>query len=98
MRTIIYGDVTDETLDEADLLGGITPTSYVTNDDWTPPLSVLPVDVHPIDRKLGELGRAARNYNLAMNADAAIIVAGCDRDAAQMLRVARQYGLVVYEA
>lgn len=92
MRTIISGPVTDEDLDMAELLGGITPSSFVTNGTWTPPLSVHPVDVYPLCPKLSILAEDARDYTLCQNADAAIIA----NDNPHLLRVAEQYGLVVY--
>lgn len=96
MRTIISGPVTDDVLFSADLIGGITPTSYVTNGLWKAP--TLPpggyVDIQPIESKLGqELGEPARDYSLCQSADAAIIVGGNPH----LARVARQYGLLVYE-
>ena len=96
MRTIISGPVDDDVLSSADLIGGITPTSYVTNGLWKTP--GLPpngwVDIHPIDSKLGRaLGEPARDYTLCQHADAAIIVGGNEH----LASVARQYGLTVYE-
>lgn len=96
MRTIISGPVTDDTLVSADLIAGITPSSYVTNGLWKTP--GLPphgwVDTWPIESKLGPgLGETARDYTLCQNADAAIIVGGNEH----LAQVARQYGLLVYE-
>ena len=93
MRTIISGPVTDQDLDSADLIAGISPTSFVTNGLWEPPFSVLPVKVHPIEKKLGQFGEDARDYTLCQNADA-LIVAG---DNPHLVRVARTYGLPVFE-
>lgn len=94
MRTIISGLVNDDDIDSADLIGGIVPTSYVTNGESSPPLTVLPETVYPIEPRLGILGEAARDYTLCQNADA-LIVAGNNP---HLVRVARQYGLPVFEA
>jgi hypothetical protein len=94
MRTIISGPVDDRTLDSADLIGGITPTSFVTNGRWDPPFSVLPEKVFPVETKLGMLGEPARDYTLCQNADALILA----DDNPHLLQVARTYGLLVFEA
>lgn len=94
MRTIISGPVDDQTLDSADLIGGITPTSFVTNGLWEPPFSVLPEKVYPIEPKLGRLGEDARDYTLCQNADALIVAGENDH----LVRVAQLYGLLVFEA
>jgi len=94
MRTIISGAIDDQALDQADLIGGITPTCFVTNGLWEPPFSVLPEKVYPVEIKLGRLGETARNYTLCQNADALILA----DDNPHLLRVAQQYGLVVFEA
>lgn len=95
MRTIISGPVTADTLDLADLIAGITPTSYVTNGLW--PTPTLPpggyVDTQPLEAKLGSMAETQRNYSLCQHADAAIIVGGNEH----LASVARQYGLLVYE-
>lgn len=94
MRTIISGPVTDDDIDSADLIAGITPTSYVTNGESSPPLTVLPEKVFPIDKKLSVFGEDARDYTLCQNADA-LIVSGYNP---HLVQVARRYGLPVYQA
>lgn len=93
MRTIIAGRVTADTLTAAEMFEGIEPTSYVTNGLSTPPASDLPTQAHPICRALGVLGKDARDYTLAQNADA-LVLRGEDE---HLVRVARQYGLKVYQ-
>lgn len=91
MRTIIHGRVTPDTLANADLIAGITPTSMVTmgaKPDLDLPLTVFP----PCD-KLGEMAVPARDYTLVQNADAAIVVGRNPH----LVQVARQYGLPVYQ-
>ena len=49
MRVIISGPVTQDHLDDADLLADIAPTSFVTNGLSAPPAnSGLPTEVYPI--------------------------------------------------
>lgn len=73
---------------------GVVPTSFVVNERNAPPAEAgLQVWCHPIDKKLGAFGEEARNYTLVQNADALI----CTDRNDHLLRVARQYGLVIYE-
>lgn len=95
MKTVISGPVTADVIDRASLLMGIVPTSFVTNGRTTAPLELgLDTEVHPVCKMLGEdLAVIARDWTLANNADAAIIVGGNDH----LADCLRKYGLPVYE-
>lgn len=94
MRTILYGPVTQRHLDDADLLAGITPTSYVTNGTTVPPASNLPVDVRPIcDKQPEETRRIANYYGLVLYSDALICVGACP----ELVTIAKRYALTVYD-
>lgn len=95
MRTIISGPVTQEHLDDADLLADIVPTSFVTNGLSHPPKnSGLPTEVIPICMKQPEYSRVqARDYSLVQAADALI----CVGDNPHLVELARSYDLPVYE-
>lgn len=94
MRTIIHGAVTANHLADADLMAGITPTSYVTNGLSNPPDKSLPTEVYPICLMQPEESRErARNYTLVQNADALICVGENDH----LVSLARNYDLAVYE-
>jgi len=93
MRVILWGKVDQRHLDDADLLAGITPTSYVTNGQWMG-WSDLPVDVFPICDKQPETTRErANHYTLVHNADALICVGKNDH----LVELAKRYELPVYE-
>ena len=94
MKTIISGRVTQQHLDDADLLVGIVPTSYITNGKSTPPASKLFTDVMPICPKLPEAGERQRNHTMCLQADA-LIVAGPNE---HLVKCARMLNLLVYEA
>lgn len=94
MRVIIWGKVTQRHLDDADLMVGITPTSYVTNGTTVPPASNLPVTVFPICDKQPETTRErANHYTLVHNADALICVGKNEH----LVELAKRYELPVYE-
>lgn len=94
MRTIISGPVTADHLADAELLAGITPTSFVTNGLSTPPASNLPVDVMPICQLQPDYSRErARNYSLVQAADALV----CAGENDHLVSLARNYGLLVHE-
>ena len=95
MRTIISGPVTQEHLDDADLLADIVPTSFVTNGLSTPPAHTgLTTEVLPICMKQPEHSRVqARDYSLVQNADALI----CVGENEHLVELARSYDLPVYE-
>jgi len=94
MRTIISGPVTEAHLADAELLAGITPTSFVTNGLSSPPVSKLPTEVYPLCPMQPEESRVrARNYTLTQNADALVCVGGDDH----LVALARRYDLPVYE-
>lgn len=95
MRVIIHGPVTADHLADAELMAGITPTSFVTNGQSHPPRgSRLPVDVYPIcPMQPVETRERARNYSLVQNADALICVGENDH----LVLRARDYGLLIYE-
>ena len=95
MRVIISGPVTADHLADAELLVGITPTSYVTNGLTDPPRgNRLPVETYPVCPMQPEETRVrARNFTLAQNADALICVGENDH----LVSLARTYDLLVSE-
>ena len=95
MRVIISGPVTANHLADAELLAGITPTSYVTNGLTDPPRgNRLPVETHPVcPMQPVETRVRARNFTLAQNADALI----CADYNPGLVSLARDYDLLVYE-
>lgn len=95
MRVIIHGPVTADHLADAELLAGITPTSYVTNGLHEPPRgNRLPVEVYPICMKQPEESRVrARHFTLVQNADALV----CVGENEHLVSLANRYGLLVYE-
>lgn len=95
MRVIIHGRVTAEHLADAELLAGITPTSFVTNGLEKPPAgSRLPVEVFAIcPMQPVETRVRAREYTLVQNADALI----CADDNPGLVALAHTYDLLVYE-
>ncbi len=95
MRTIISGPVTQQHLDDAELMAGITPTSYVTDGLSHPPRgSSLSVEVHPIcPMQPKETRERAREYTLVQNADALI----CADHKPGLVSLAHHYDLLVYE-
>ena len=95
MRTIIFGPVTAQDIEDADLLAGIVPTCYVTNGLSIPPAmpKALFTEVNFICPMLPELGERQRNYTMVLRADALI----CSGSNEHLLKVARQYGLLIHE-
>lgn len=94
MRTIIHGPVTQDHLDDADLLADITPTSFVTNGLSTSPACGLYTEVWPIcPMQPKETSTLARDYTLVQNADALI----CVGHNPHLVDLARSYALAVYE-
>ena len=95
MRVIIHGPVTVEHLADAELLAGITPTSFVTNGLSHPPRgSNLPVEVMaPCMKQPAETRIRAREYSMVQAADALI---GADSNPG-LVSLARDYDLLVYE-
>ena len=95
MRVILSGPVTADHLADAELMAGITPTSFVTNGLSHPPRgNRLPVAVMPICMMQPVETRVqARNYSLVQNADALICVGENDH----LVLRARDYGLLIYE-
>lgn len=95
MRVILSGPVTADHLADAELLAGITPTSYVTNGLTDPPRgNRLPVETYPVcPMQPVETRVRARNFTLAQNADALICVGENDH----LVSLARKYDLLVYE-
>lgn len=75
MRTLIYGHVTQDDLDEAELIYGITPTGYIANDWSTHPTSKLETDVLvQCPMVPGETGLLQLHRRLVLRAEAAILV------------------------
>ena len=94
MRVIISGPVTQDHLDDADLLADIAPTSFVTNGLSTPPACGLSTEVLPIcPMQPKDTSIIARDYSLVQNADALVCVGGNPH----LVDLALNYGLVVYE-
>ena len=95
MRVILSGPVTADHLADAELMAGITPTSFVTNGLSHPPRgSRLPVEVMPICMmQPKETRERAREYTLVQNADALI----CADYNPGLVSLARHYDLLVYE-
>lgn len=95
MRVIIHGPVTADHLADAELMAGITPTSFVTNGLSHPPRgSNLPVEVMPICMKQpAETRIRAREYSMVQAADALI----CADYNPGLVLLARNYDLLVYE-
>lgn len=94
MRVIISGPVTQDHLDDADLLADIAPTSFVTNGLSTPPACGLETEVWPVCMMQPEATRIiARDYTLCQNADALV----CVGDNPHLVDLARSYDLPVYE-
>jgi len=100
MRVIISGPVEYEDIQDAEVLAGIVTTQLVSNGvEHLPELELFmdlkPPLVFPLDPKiLGIFGELSRNYTLVQNADA-VIVKGKNK---HLLKVARRYNLLVYEA
>ena len=95
MRTIISGPVTPEDLTMAGLFVGIMPSALVSNGAPSPSADIgLPVTCYPVDKALGILGEAARDYTLVQNADALVVAGQNDH----LVKIARQYGLLVHQA
>jgi hypothetical protein len=95
MRVILHGPVTADHLADAELMAGITPTSFVTNGLSHPPRgSRLPVEVMPICMKQpAETRIRAREYSMVQAADALI----CADYNPGLVLLARNYDLLVYE-
>lgn len=94
MRTIIYGQVTEEHLADAELFAGITPTSYITNGKHTPPAGNLETEViPPCPMVPGEAGEKQNHWRLALSADALVLA----EDDEHMRSVAERCELLIYE-
>lgn len=95
MRVIIHGPVTAEHLTDAELMAGITPTSFVTNGLSHPPRgSNLPVEVmEPCMKQPAETRIRAREYSMVQAADALV----CADYNPGLVSLARDYALLVHE-
>jgi hypothetical protein len=96
MKTILWGKVDQRHLDDADLIAGITPTSYITNGNAgrLPPASNVPVEVRPVCPMQPEESRLIANYyGLVLYADALICVGHCP----DLVAIAKRYALTIYE-
>ena len=95
MLVLLSGPVTADHLADAELMVGITPTSFVTNGLSEPPRgNRLPVEVMPICMMQPVETRVqARNYSMVQNADALI----CVGENVHLVSLARNYDLLVYE-
>ena len=95
MRVILHGPVTADHLADAELMAGITPTSYVTNGLSSPPRgNRLSVEImEPCMKQPAETRIRAREYSMVQNADALI----CVGENVHLVSLARNYDLLVYE-
>ena len=96
MKTVISGRVTRAILEDADLLAGITPSSFIHNgySHHRAP-SDIPTDVEPPCPMLpGETGDKQRNWTMCLHADAVIVADGDEH----LVGVAQRLNLPVYEA
>lgn len=94
MRTLLYGKVTQAHLDDAELLMGITPTSYVTNGKTVPPASNLTAEVIPVCPMVGgEAGILQQHWRLCLHVDAAILVGAPEH----LMHCVKTYDLPHYE-
>ena len=94
MRVIISGPVTQAHIEDADLMAGIVPTSYVTNGLSAPPTTNMLVATYPLCQMQPDYSRElARNYTLVHNADALI----CVGENNHLVELAKRGGLAVYE-
>ena len=95
MRVILSGPVTANHLADAELMVGITSTSFVTNGLSHPPRgSTLPVNVMALCMKQpAETRVRAREYSMVQAADALI----CADYNPGLVSLARDYDLLVYE-
>lgn len=95
MRVILHGPVTADHLADAELMAGITPTSFVTNGLSHPPRgSNLPVEVMaPCMKQPAETRIRAREYSMVQAADALI----CADYNPGLVLLARDYDLLIYE-
>lgn len=93
MKTILWGKVDQRHLDDADLIAGITPTSFITDGTWVG-WSELPIEVRPVCPMQPEETRLIANYyGLVLYADALICVGHCP----DLVAIAKRYALIVYE-
>lgn len=94
MKTVIYGPVTVDHLADAELFSGLTPTSYITNGDSTPPASNLETEVIPPCPKVpGEPGEKQNHWRMVLHADALILVVRNEH----LLQVAQRCDLLIHE-
>lgn len=94
MKTVVSGPITRDVLANADLIAGITPTTLLVNDVQPQPSVAVPLEVMPVCRMLDiDAAVRQRNYSLCQAAEAAIITDGNEH----LARIAKSYGLAVYE-
>ncbi|WP_313329812.1 hypothetical protein [Comamonas sp.] len=94
MKTVIYGPVTEEHLALAELMAGITPTSYLSNGSSIPPASNREVFVIPQCPKVpDEAGERQNHWRLCIQADAAILIGAPEH----LVYAATQSGLLLFE-
>lgn len=96
MKVVLSGPVKQRHLDDAELMAGIVPTSFVTNGMWPVPPTKLPVEVNPpCDKQPEETRELARNYSLCNYGTEAVICVGRND---HLINLARTYGLIIYES
>lgn len=94
MKTIIYGKVTPDHLADAELFAGITPTSFVTNGNHTPPVSNMETEVIPQCPMVhGEPGEKQNHWRMVSSAEALVLVGRNDH----LLSVAQRMDLLIHE-
>lgn len=95
MKTVISGRITRAILDDADLIGGITPSSFIHNgQSHNSAPKGFEVDVQPTCPMLpGETGEKQRDWTMCLGADAVIVADGNEH----LAHCGRRLNLPVYE-
>lgn len=96
MKVILSGRVTMAHIEDAELMAGIVPTSFVVNDlQRAPPAELkLPVNVLPICKMQAEDSAIRqRNYSLAHEGEALICIGRNEH----LVAICEKYGLPVYQ-
>lgn len=93
MIVVIDGPVTENDLEMAELISGITPTSFLTNGLSAPPVSNLQTEVIPLEPKNPDGALAQSHWRLGIYGQAVIL----GRPNPHLRRVAESCGLPIYE-
>lgn len=97
MKTILHGPVTAQDIEDADMLAGITPTSFLTTEDNQAPPAELGLSCEVIVRSTMmdyEMAQRQQSMRLVTHGDA-LIMRGDDPE---LLARAQRMGLVIYQA